>query len=326
MRFVFGVKSAALWTWFALASAAQAHHCYIETPNINFGKVDPLRIEGTEAPAIIKLNCWSVTSPTHYCLTVKEGAAERILTYGTYEIPFNFYYNNEIFGNGDVGKPITGTIEPISGRPTQYPEILFSAKLGKPEGLSLIAGTYSGSFQTIVYGAYGKNSLTEAEKQAMCNGQRPAGTSYFTERSQIFRVSAKIEKSCSVVAGSLNFGRLPSLDKAAEINGAIRVKCSTKTDYQIGLSAGDNGGLGRRAMKCAEIDKCGARTVGYNLYHKENGSSGTIWNESWNTGSIVKGSSNNETQISQVYARINPDQPPPPAGTYSDRVVVTVRY
>lgn len=304
---------------------AQAHHCHIQSKNIAFGKVDPLRIQGLEALSQIQLNCYSVSSPTHYCIVLRGSESERLLKHGQDEIPFNFYHDNRIFGGDGVGAPVFGTIEPIRGQSSQHPIIPFSAMLGRPGGLNLQTGAYTGKFTTEIYGAYGRDSLTDAEKQAMCRGQRPSGLSYWTDKPQTFTVSANVEKSCSVAAANINFGKVTELASVKDTSGVIKVKCSAPTNYQIGLSLGDNSpGRNRRAMKCANAALCKSALVSYNLYQDAGFS--RIWNSEWGTEGTAKGFSANQTQSADFFAQVTPGQSSVPNGIYQDRIRVEVRW
>lgn len=315
----------------AMCEGAQAHHCYIRSPDVSFGIVDPLRIEGTKALTSIKLECYAVTTPTHYCVILQGAEPERLLTTKTggkeWRIPFNFYHDGDIFGGeGDFGKAVYGVADRPGGV-RQNPTISLSAKLGKAGGVDLARGIYRGRFQTILYGAYGRDTLNEDEKEKLCKGIKPARVTYWTERSQIFTVSAEIKKSCSVTADSIDFGKYPNLENVKDMEGRVRVKCSDPTDFKVGLGAGSNAALtgGKtRAMKCSDRALCDTNSIAYDLY--QDSSHTEKWTDRWQTNEVAMGHTDDKITDLPVYGKVMTGQATPPAGIYTDTVIVTVRY
>jgi len=296
------------------------------------------------------LDCYSITSPTHYCVALQNippvgtfGAQTRTLIFNGKNpqdtvIPFQFICGgglscaNAIFGGSinepeGYGEPITDTLEADLKNPTKHLTLPFEAILGKPGGQDLRTGIYSNRFTAFVYWNYSaryRNGMTEADKKLMC--KKPTAVPGTLTTKTTFSVTANVEKSCSLVVTGINFGKQASLNNVKDAEGKIRVKCSDLTNYQIGLSLGNNSrGENQRSMKCANADKCGISSIDYNLYHRENGID-TLWNNKWDTDGIVKSASNNQTIETPVYARLVSNQGNVPAGLYSDIVIVEIRY
>ncbi|KAA6204592.1 MAG: SCPU domain-containing protein [Candidatus Tokpelaia sp.] len=349
--FVRNINYCFIMLLFVGGEEASAHHCRIVPNTVNFGKIDPLRIDGLTQAFTMTLDCYSITDPTHYCISLQSvppigatGNPERTLDFTGANpqdrfIPFQFICGGNLSCAGSIfggavnepegyGEPIIGTLPGDSRAPTRQIAQPFDAVLGRPGGQDLRTGLYSNRFTASVYWNYSSrynNGMDDETKKLMCKkgGSGVPGT---LVTQSTFLVTANVEKSCSLVVTGINFGKSASLDNVPEAKGAIQVKCSDPTDYQIGLSLGNNSkGENQRSMKCANTDKCGTSLVDYNLYHRENGVD-TLWNNKWNTDGIVTSTSNNQTVETPVYARLVPNQGNVPAGLYSDIVIVEIRY
>jgi len=126
----------------------------------------------------------------------------------------------------------------------------------------------------------------------------------------------------SISASDLNFGvYVPSSASAA--NTTVTVSCGLPvdllTDFRISLSPGRSLNAGARLMQQ------GGSQLGYNIY--TDAQYGTVWGDG-TSGSIDQGYSHLLSLGSAVftgYGRL-PQGQYVPAGTYSDRITVTVTF
>lgn len=137
-----------------------------------------------------------------------------------------------------------------------------------------------------------------------------------------FRVRARIRKQCEITSNTiadLNFGEVSNLSTttAPTQTTNLNVQCTKFTPYRIGLN---NGLRGNRTMKHSINNEY----ILYRLY-QDNG-----YTQPW--GNDLAGGSNtlNKTgsgtiRTHTIYGRV-PTGQTPAAGSYSDRVTVTVQY
>lgn len=136
--------------------------------------------------------------------------------------------------------------------------------------------------------------------------------------SPTFDVKAKVDKNCSLSTSSVDFVSHGVLASTITDEGALTLRCTSGTEYFVGLDNGENGSDPEaRQMKHLSLNEY----VTYGLY-KTSGT-GDPWG---NSGALRKsGTGNGNFQSIDVFGRVPPQATPPP-GTYRDHVVVTVTY
>jgi spore coat protein U-like protein len=139
------------------------------------------------------------------------------------------------------------------------------------------------------------------------------------EETTTFGVQIVIEAACTVSADPLlDFGTAGLLNAAVDSTADLTVQCTEGVDYDIGLSAGDNGG----GVTTARAMVNGASDVTYDLYSDALRSA--HWGDTIDTNTVAStGTGANQTFT--VYGRV-PAQDTPPAATYTDTITVTVTY
>lgn len=135
-----------------------------------------------------------------------------------------------------------------------------------------------------------------------------------------FTVSANIVPSCSVSAGTLDFGTLGT-NVTAPITGqtTIDVACSDGIPYSVYLDQGTGPGVadptGRKMVS-------GSNTLSYGLYRNVGLTSSWGWTAGFDG---LSATGTGAVQSIPVYGQINAGQTAP-TGTYNDTVVITVEY
>jgi spore coat protein U-like protein len=138
-------------------------------------------------------------------------------------------------------------------------------------------------------------------------------------RTTVLTVSLTVTPDCRISAPAVSFGAAPLLAQFRPVRQAVAVDCTRGTNYSISFDAGGSGASRPwRAMRGP-----GGATLRYNLYRADGT---TIWDaqtatqRTAGTGATVPG------QLHDYVARIDPDQPAPAAGSYSDTVSVVVSF
>ena len=132
-----------------------------------------------------------------------------------------------------------------------------------------------------------------------------------------FQIVADVAAFCEVSTTDLDFGTVGVLTSAVDASGSIRVRCTKGTTYRVRL----NGGQAHAASPDQRRMRNGPHTVRYGIYRDSARTLG--WGDQ--PGNSVSGTGTGNAQIYTTYGRVFA-QPTPPAGTYTDTIVVTVDY
>ncbi len=149
------------------------------------------------------------------------------------------------------------------------------------------------------------------------------GNTLAASRSTDFDVSFRVALSCTVDNTTLNFGAAnTALTSPVDAGATIIVRCADGVNYTIGLDGGTSGTVNNRLL----TRQNSTETIGYTLH----------WNVrrnrvAGNSGARLfsRRATGNDDTI-EVFGRI-PAAPfgagnTPPAGTYTDRVRITLTY
>jgi spore coat protein U-like protein len=134
--------------------------------------------------------------------------------------------------------------------------------------------------------------------------------------SPSFAIQSFVDRTCSVSAQNLDFGRHGLLKNRIDAASQLAVSCTSGLPFAISL----NGGLTNAAPAERKMTN-GTHAITYGLFRDSARSQ--PWGSA--TGLLAAGTGSGIVQNLTVYGRV-PVQTTPPAGTYSDTVVVTVTY
>ena len=132
-----------------------------------------------------------------------------------------------------------------------------------------------------------------------------------------FQIVADVAAFCEVSATDLDFGTVGLLTGPVDASGSIQVRCTRDTTYQISLS----GGQANATSPDQRRMRNGAYSVRYGIYRDSARTLG--WGDQ--PGNTVSGVGTGNVQVYTTHGRVFA-QPTPPAGTYTDTIVVTVDY
>jgi spore coat protein U-like protein len=135
-----------------------------------------------------------------------------------------------------------------------------------------------------------------------------------------FNVTATVLKNCAVSASDLAFGNYTAgSGSPVTATTTVSVTCTAALPYTVALDGGQTtSDVSARAMTDGA-----AHNLSYGLY-TTNGY-GTVWGDGSAGTSTVAGTGNGAAQAVTVYGRI-PASQFVAAGSYTDRVTVTVNY
>lgn len=133
-----------------------------------------------------------------------------------------------------------------------------------------------------------------------------------------FAVNAEVQPNCLVSASNLDFGNAGVLSGMIDAVSQIDVSCTANSPFQIGL--GD--GLHNTAPLARRMRSAAGDFIAYELY-RDSGRS-LLWGTA-GSGQSQPGTGSGTSQTFSVFGRV-PAQATPPAGIYSDTVVVVVTY
>jgi len=218
-----------------------------------------------------------------------------------------------VWGNQSYGTPLTTapfTLPSDSLPHTGPPLTIYGRVFGGQT--SAQPGNYSDFFSAgqITF------TFTNTNGSATPSSCQNAGTLVTTSAS--FTAKASVTALCSVNAVTLDFGTPGLLTSAVPSTSSIGVQCASGVAYNVGLDGGLHSGNSINARKMV----LGANSVAYQLY-RDSGRT-AVWGNTVNTNT-VSGTGTGSIQNLTVYGQV-PAQTTPPAGTYTDTVVVSVTY
>ena len=135
-----------------------------------------------------------------------------------------------------------------------------------------------------------------------------------------FNVTATVLNNCAVSASDLAFGNYSaSSGSPVTATTTLSVTCTASLGYTIALDGGTTTGVvAARAMKDTNSNQ-----LNYGLY--TSGAYSTVWGDGTGSTQTVAGTGSGAAQSVTVYGRI-PAAQYVAAGSYADRVTVTVTY
>lgn len=146
-----------------------------------------------------------------------------------------------------------------------------------------------------------------------------AGTAHAVTKQSTFQVSATVTENCVISAAPLNLGDFNGTNDL-EASSAITVRCTSGTDFDVGLNAGLTGSFANRVLTGP-----GGTELVYNLFTDEDRT--IVWNDSTNrVGGLGAGMGTAVTL--DVYGQLLASQNDGALdeGTYTDTITATVEY
>jgi len=181
--------------------------------------------------------------------------------------------------------------------------------------------------QVVAAGSY-TTTITLTVSYTVCAGLNAAGLCVGTVQSSTgtpmtFAVNLIVTNDCTTItAPSLNFGSAPLANRFSTLQQTISVVCSKGSTFTVGLSNGSYYSGTARQMAS------GANRLAYEIYKGTTTTArwGPAGSDRWSSSSATSLNADNLTRNFTYTAQILPTQVTPPAGNYSDSVVVDVAF
>lgn len=146
----------------------------------------------------------------------------------------------------------------------------------------------------------------------LCLGVLNTGT-----QTRTLNVTLTVSNDCVITAPPVSFGSAPLLAGFPTVSQSIGLVCSRDMVYTVGLSSGSHAANGRRRMAF------GAARLEYDIFKADS----SVWGSTGTARANGPAPATGDTLQTIPYtARIYTDQANPPAGTYTDNVVVDVSF
>lgn len=289
---------------------------------INWGKVASLK-NGLDGIGDFIIKCKTDSGRAKFCAYINDAGpiygddtTEHISSYTLYDGATNVLLGSK---NHKFG-PLIGSADIGGGSGTQR-SITIQRKIRlkiPPQREKFTAPQRFGSYASSAV-AVGDSDNFESSCQSW-NGNDNAGgwADTWSTFSPWLTMSFWLETYCSIDSvGTLDFGKVPSLNDGINGQTDITLDCSLGTKYAIGMNQGNNFREGSRNMKSISADNF----VRYELYQD---SAHTLpWGMKENE--LYKNTSSSLLPVRlPVYGHI-PPQGSAAAGKYADQAVVTVK-
>ncbi len=304
--------------------------CSVVTPTpVSFGSISSMTVRTAaqaSSSANAGLRCTStlislLVSTDHFYATVTGS------TQGGMVGPTGDVIGYTLYGNNTTSYPIT--------RNSQFD---FGAASGIAQTLGLVAGPGAKNLPLYVSSITGSNvaaglyseTLSIAWNWNYCSGigiggicaGRDTGTG-----TSAMTVSMTVTNDCQITAPNISFGSAPVVSGFAPVSAqTISITCTKGSAYTVGLSDGQNPvSVGGRRRMIA-----GTNYLAYDIFKSAGttrwGSVGAARRDS-STAEVNPGNGlGTGSQIFTYNAKVYTDQPTPPAGTYTDNVVLDVGF
>jgi spore coat protein U-like protein len=161
-----------------------------------------------------------------------------------------------------------------------------------------------------------KSALPAAILGVVALSFAPAPAFATTNVPTTFSVTATVQATCIISAGSLGFGTYTGV--VAHSTSTISVTCTNTTPYNVALNPGATSGATVTTRQMLN----GAAALNYGLYKD------ATWTTNWGqtTGTDTSaGTGNGSAQTLTVYGQVSAGQYVTP-GSYSDTITATVIY
>lgn len=306
-----------------LTSAAQAQSCTFSATNVVFGAVDTLGGGTTNTVGTITAQCSSfvgLVSSITMTINIGDGrggatASGRQMASLTTTTPLGYQLysdpaRTQVFGSNywsGGGAPVTlvgaNLLSLQSGDSVQV-QVYGRVPAGQT---SVVPGSYQSVFD--------RNPTDVRVDYRTCNLLLIC-----TNRTATFAftVQATVSANCLVTATNLDFGLAGLLNANHDAASQISVTCTPLSAYSIGLNAGLYAG----AVNARRMRDGAGHLIAYGLF--QNTGRTVPWG-ALGDGTAQPGTGSGGVQAYSVYGRV-PRQTTPPAGLYSDSVVVTITY
>lgn len=290
---------------------AFAQTCSASFSTMAFGNVDVMGGGNTDTASNVTVSCSGLTFPflVRVCLHLGDGSVPpsgglRQMASGANTLGFDIYQDSGYTTKWNTASgPVAGLLAwfQTTGNTTAYGRV--------PGGQSTTPiGTYLNAMTGTMY--WRRFSIFQPAPNCNTLTSNPTPIN--------FNATATVNSTCTVTATNMNFGVTPTFSSTIDAQSTVQVTCTSGTPYHVRLSGGNAGATDPTQRKMS----LGANQVTYGLYRN---AARTLGWGSTDGVDTQPGTGTATPNVHTVYGRI-PPQATPPAGTYTDTVVVVVSF
>ncbi|RCL24728.1 hypothetical protein C6A77_15740 [Pseudomonas sp. AFG_SD02_1510_Pfu_092] len=196
---------------------------------------------------------------------------------------------------------------------------------GTPRNVPLYLRTQAGS--NVAAGLY-EETLTVEWAWDYCEGIGLGGFCIGRDTSggsKTLAVSMTVTNDCQISTPNLSFASAPVVAGFGTVSQSLSVSCTKGSNYTVGLDDGQNVAGGRRRMKSAA-----SGYLAYDIFKSASavrwGSLGAARRASGDADVNPGAGTGTGSQVFNYNAKVYTDQATPPAGAYTDSVILDVQF
>lgn len=317
LRMLRNIRPGLLWLAVSCMAPAAALACTASETGGALGTVNSFRVKDGAAitgSGNFSFTCGAVVlsalGTPSLTGTIQPSVTGLTLKNGTNSIPY------QVFTTSGYGTQYTGGLVVVNLNGTNLLTLLGGAGGQVPiyiqttPGANIPAGTYTDNLQvTWTYSNICEGVLGIA---GICVGIPNTGTT-----TRTLSITLTVSNDCTITAPTVGFGSAPLVSGFPTISQNISLLCTKGMSYTVGMNTGNNPSGGRRQMAS------GANRLAYDIFKADS----TVW------GSLTTARANGPAAADGITlqnipytATIYPSQTTPPAGSYSDSVMVDVSF
>jgi len=301
----------------AFPQTVSAQSCATTVTAVSFGNADVTASTPMDTTADLKVSCsgYSPGAKVLACAALGAGSggvstARRVMLplSGNGALAFELYSDGgrgQVWGSAEV-PPLTIEINPSgSGETTAS---IFARVFGGQSTVPVgsYSSTFSGSDVSVRYG--------------LQTGSETCSSTLFGTATTSFIVTASVTPQCTLTTSNIDFGTVGALSDPVTASGSVTVRCTSNVGYSISMDGGNSKSTDpTRRWMGGTTPQTG---ISYGLYL--NSQYSLPWGNAPGFTKADIGSGSDQTFT--VFGRTNSSTIAPPAGSYSDSVVVTVAY
>lgn len=178
------------------------------------------------------------------------------------------------------------------------------------EAPNLPAGTYT-------------DTVTVQWDWSVCTGLGLGGVCILADigtGQTVVTLTLTVTRDCRISTPAIAFGSAPLASQFVQVAQAVAVDCTKGTSFSVAFSKGKSGS----SRPWRTMRSPGGQSLQYNLYRPDGV---TVWDDANPLISQLPGTGSATPGLIHSYiARINPNQPTPAPGTYTDTLSVIVSF
>lgn len=301
----------------AFPQAAFAQSCTTTVTAVSFGNADVTAATPTDTTAELKVSCSGYAAGTTLLACPALGTGSGGVVAGRRAMPRlsgSATLDFELYSDGGRAQ--------VWGSANVPPQTIVINTSGSGEATATIFARVFGGQSTVPVGSY-SSTFSGSDVNIRYGPQTGSETCASTltgTATASFTVTATVTPQCTLTTSDINFGDVGSLSEPITATGSVTVRCTSNAGYTISMDGGNSKSTDpTRRWMGGTTPQTG---VSYGLY--QNSDYSLPWGNTPGLTKVDIGSGSDK--IFTVYGRTNPSTITPPAGSYSDTVVVTVTY